>query len=76
VSNDVLTDLGLRREQAVIDHLIEQLSVAPERLHLAEARNKNIIRGGASPRAVISLKDGYARLAEDSDEAADNDAAE
>ncbi|MGA7277400.1 MAG: DUF748 domain-containing protein, partial [Desulfocapsaceae bacterium] len=76
VSNDVLTDLGLRREQAVIDHLIEQLSVAPERLRQAEAGNNNIIRGGASPRAVISLKDGYARLAEESDEAADNDAAE
>jgi|GEM_PF-666922 len=59
VTNQVLNELAMKRQQAVVEYLIEQLSIAPERLVQAQNDNKGIISGGDSPRAVISLTDGY-----------------
>ena len=55
-----MNELALLRQQAVVDYLIETLSVAPERL--VQSQNSSaggIVSGGDSPRAVISLTDGY-----------------
>ena len=60
VTNESLNELALLRQQAVVDYLIETLSVAPERL--VQSQNSSaggIVSGGDSPRAVISLTDGY-----------------
>ncbi len=59
VTNADLNQLAMDRQQAVIDHLIEQLSIAPERLVQAQNNSGGIVGGGDSPRAVISLTDGY-----------------
>jgi hypothetical protein len=45
----------------VADYLIETLSIAPERLIQAEKEVGGIVSGGDSPKAVISLTDGYSR---------------
>ena len=60
VTNESLNELALLRQQAVVDYLIERLSVAPERLVQPENNSAGgIVSGGDSPRAVISLTDGY-----------------
>ena len=59
VTNKVLNELALRREQAVIDHLVEQLSIAPDRLVHRESDNLGIVRADDSPRVVFRLTDGY-----------------
>lgn len=63
VTNEVLNELAVQRQQAVADYLIEQLSVDPDRLAQAPTDRKGIVSGGDSPRAVISLTDGYDRAA-------------
>ena len=60
VTNESLNELALLRQQAVVDYLIETLSVAPERLVQSQTRSAGgIVSGGDSPRAVISLTDGF-----------------
>jgi hypothetical protein len=66
VTNEILNELATKRQQAVADYLIETLSIAQERLTQAETEGGSIVSGGDSPKAVISLIDGYSR-AEESD---------
>jgi len=68
VTNEVLHELALQREQAVIEYLIEQLSVDPRRLIRKQSNAKGIVSGGDTPRAVIGLTDGYAAQARDEEE--------
>ena len=59
VTNEDLNELALLRQQAVADYLIETLSIAPERLVQSQS-DSGIVSGGDTPRAVVSLTDGYA----------------
>ncbi len=62
VSSESLNELAQRRQQAVIDYLVDQLSVDPARLIQPYIENQGIINGADSPRALITLTDGYASL--------------
>ncbi len=62
VSNTALNELAEQRQQAVIDYLVERLSIDPGRLVQARRENSGIISGADSPRALITLTDGYASL--------------
>ncbi|RZW19240.1 MAG: DUF748 domain-containing protein, partial [Desulfobulbaceae bacterium] len=68
VTNEVLNELARQRQQAVADYLIETLSIAPERLIQAETEGGGIVSGGDSPKAVISLTDGYSKTEESEDQ--------
>ena len=68
VTNEVLNELATRRQQAVADYLIESLSIAPERVSQAETEGGGIVSGGDSPKAVISLTDGFSQAANTEDQ--------
>ena len=68
VTNKVLNELAQKRQQAVADYLIETLSIVPERLIQAKTEGGGIVSGGDSPKAVISLTDGYSRAEKTKDQ--------
>ena len=67
VTNRELNELGLRREQAVVEYLVEQLSIDPDRLIITSENKQGIVSGGDAPKAVIRLTDGYERLSRETE---------
>ncbi|MEJ2058058.1 MAG: DUF748 domain-containing protein, partial [Desulfofustis sp.] len=65
VSGTALNELAQKRQQAVVDYLVEKLSIDPDRLVQAPITNGGIISGADSPRALITLTDGYDSLIEE-----------